>query len=100
MADENFVSYTNENQRASACLCAPRCLDVVLERGEADPLGIQAKRDKRLEPDTCIHSPDRAHEPEGRMLFCLGNVTNLLDVTPSNTLPHPLSTPSIPLSVI
>ena len=30
------------------------------------------------------------HEPEGRMLFCLGNVTHLLDVTPSNSLPHPL----------
>ena len=28
------------------------------------------------------------HEPEGRMLFCLGNVTNLLDVTPSNQLLH------------
>ena len=28
------------------------------------------------------------HEPEGRMLFCLGNVTNLLDGNPSNPLPH------------
>ena len=31
------------------------------------------------------------HEPEGRMLFCLGNVSKLLDVTPSN--------PSFPLWV-
>ena len=30
------------------------------------------------------------HEPEGQMLFCLGNVINLLDVTPSNPMPHPL----------
>ena len=29
------------------------------------------------------------HEPEQRMLFCLGNVTNLLDVTPSNQMSHP-----------
>ena len=29
------------------------------------------------------------HEPEGQMLFCLGNVTYLLHVTPSNPLPHP-----------
>ena len=28
------------------------------------------------------------HEPEGQMLFCLGNVINLLDVTPSNPMPH------------
>ena len=28
------------------------------------------------------------HEPEGRMLFSLGNVTNLLDVTPSNQISH------------
>ena len=40
------------------------------------------------------------HEPEGRMLFCLGNVTNLLDVTPSNQMPHQLSPPPIPLCVI
>ena len=40
------------------------------------------------------------HEPEGRMLLCLGNVTNLLDVTPSNQMPHPLSPPPIPLCVI
>ena len=40
------------------------------------------------------------HEPEGRMLFCLGNVTNLLDGTPSNPLPHPLSPPPLPLRVI
>ena len=32
--------YTNENQRASACLCAHGCLDVVLEQGEGVPLGI------------------------------------------------------------
>ena len=35
------------------------------------------------------------HEPEGRMLFHLGNVTNLLDVTPKNSIPHPLSPPPI-----
>ena len=40
------------------------------------------------------------HEPEGRMLFCLGNLTNLLDVTPSNQMSHPLSPPPIPLCVI
>ena len=40
------------------------------------------------------------HEPEGRMLFCLGNITNLLDVTPRNPMPHPLSPPPIPLCVI
>ena len=28
------------------------------------------------------------YEPEGWMLFCLGNVTCLLDVAPSNPLPH------------
>ena len=33
------------------------------------------------------------HEPEGRMLICLGNVTYLLNVAPSNPLPHPLSPP-------
>jgi len=33
------------------------------------------------------------HEPEGRMLICLENVTYLLDVAPSNPLPHPLSPP-------
>ena len=31
-----------------------------------------------------------------RVLFCLGNVTYLLDVTPSNPLPHPLSPPPAP----
>jgi len=34
------------------------------------------------------------------MLFCLENVTNSLDVTPSNPMPHPLSPPTIPLCVI
>ena len=34
------------------------------------------------------------------MLFCLGNVTHLLDVTPSNPQPYPLSPPPIPLCVI
>ena len=37
------------------------------------------------------------HEPKGQMLFHLGNVTYLLDVAPSNPLPHPLSPPPIPL---
>ena len=32
-------------------------------------------------------------EPEGRMVFRLGNVIYLLDVTPSNPLPNPLSPP-------
>ena len=36
---------------------------------------------------------------QGQMLFCLGNVTNLLDVTPSNPMPHPLSPPPILLHV-
>ena len=40
------------------------------------------------------------HEPEGQMLFHLGNVTNLLDVTPSNPLPHPLPPLPILLRVI
>ena len=40
------------------------------------------------------------HEPEGRMLFHLGNVTYLLDVTPSNPLPHPLPPSPILLRVI
>jgi len=40
------------------------------------------------------------HEPKGKMLFCPGNVTNLLDVTLSNPLPHPLSPPPIPLGAI
>ena len=35
------------------------------------------------------------HEPEGRILFRLGNVTYLLDVTPSNPLPHSLPPPPI-----
>ena len=39
------------------------------------------------------------HEPEGGM-FCLGIVTHLLDVTPSNPLPHPLTPPPIQLRVI
>ena len=40
------------------------------------------------------------HEPEGQMLFRLGNVTDLLDVTPNNPIPHPLSPPPISLCVI
>ena len=40
------------------------------------------------------------HEPEERMLFHLGNVTDLLDVTPSNSISHPLSPPPILLHVI
>ena len=40
------------------------------------------------------------HEPKGQTLFCLENVTYLLDVTPSNPLPHPLSCPPILLCVI
>ena len=40
------------------------------------------------------------HEPKGQMLFSLGNVTYLLDVTPSNSLPHPLPPPPILLHVI
>ena len=40
------------------------------------------------------------HEHKRRMLFQLGNVTYLLDVTPSNPLPRPLSPPPIPLHVI
>ena len=40
------------------------------------------------------------YDPERRMLFCLGNVTYLLDVTPSNPLPQTLSLPPIPLRVI
>ena len=35
------------------------------------------------------------HEPEGQMLFCLGNMTYLLAVTPSNPLPHPLFIPLV-----
>ena len=34
-------------------------------------------------------------EPEGQMLLRLGSVTNLLDVTPSNPMPHPLPSPPI-----
>ena len=37
---------------------------------------------------------------EVQMLFHLGNVTSLLDVTPSNLLSHPLSPPLIPLCLI
>ena len=33
------------------------------------------------------------HEPKGQTLFCLGNVTKMFDVTPSNQLPRPLSPP-------
>jgi len=54
---------------------------------------------------TCIHTniytynsyipQTEQYEPEERMLFYLGNVTNLLDVTLSNTLPYPLSPPPI-----
>ena len=41
------------------------------------------------------------HEPEGNLnVSCLGNVTHLLDVTPSNSLTHPLSPPPIPLHCI
>ena len=40
------------------------------------------------------------HEPKGWILFCLGNVTNLLDVTPRNPMPHPLPSPPILLHVI
>ena len=40
------------------------------------------------------------HEPEGWLLFRLGNVTNLLDVTPSNPMQHPLSPPPVLLRVI
>ena len=40
------------------------------------------------------------HEPEGRMLLSLGNVTYWLDVTPSNPLPHPLPPVPILLRVI
>ena len=56
---------------------------------------------------TYIHSLDRtACEPEGWMLFhlgsvtWLGNVTYLLDVIPSNPLPHRLSSLPIPLPLI
>ena len=39
----------------------------------------------------CTHSPAGAPmSQKGKMLFCLGNVTDLLDVTPSNPMPHPL----------
>ena len=31
----------------------------------------------------------KQHDRKRQMLFHLGNVTNLLDVTPSNSLPHP-----------
>ena len=40
------------------------------------------------------------HEPKEQILFHLENGIYLLDVTPSNPLPHPLSPPSIPLCVI
>ena len=47
------------------------------------------------------HIPQMEQQgPEGRMLFHLGNVTYLLDVTPSNPLPHPLSPSPILLCVI
>ena len=35
----------------------------------------------------------KQHDPKWQMLFHLGNVTNLLDVTLTNPLPHPLSPP-------
>ena len=35
------------------------------------------------------------HLPEERMLFCVGSVTYLLDVTTSNLMPYPLSLPPI-----
>ena len=37
----------------------------------------------------------KQHEPEGRMLFYLGNVSNLLYVNLSNPMSHPLSPPPI-----
>ena len=46
-------------------------------------------------PSVCYIPQTEQHEPEGRMLFRLGNVTNLLDVTPGNQIPHPLSPPPI-----
>ena len=49
----------------------------------------------------CVHlNNSYIPQHEGRMLFfCLGNVTNLLDVTPSYPLPHPLSPPPLPLRI-
>ena len=42
----------------------------------------------------CSYLPQtEQHEPERQNVFRLGNVTYLLDVTPSNPLPHPLSPP-------
>ena len=35
--------------------------------------------------------------PKGKCRFCLGSITYLLDVTPSNSLPHPLPPPPIPV---
>ena len=40
------------------------------------------------------------HVPEGQMPFHLRSVTYLLNVTPSNPLPHPLSPPPIPLHFV
>ena len=45
--------------------------------------------------NNCIPQTEQ-HEPEGRMLFHLGNVTYLLDVIPTNPLPYPLSPPCTP----
>ena len=42
----------------------------------------------------CISQTEQ-HEPEGRVLFHLGNATGLLDVTLSNSITHPLSPPPI-----
>ena len=47
----------------------------------------------------CMHLLTRVYHTGHyiRLLFCLGSVTNLLGVTPSNPLSHPLSPPPIPL---
>ena len=39
----------------------------------------------------CVFAYMEHHEPKSWMLFRLGNITYLVDVTPSNSLPHPLS---------
>ena len=50
---------------------------------------------------TCGFIPKTEHhEPEVQLLCCLVNVTYLLDVTPSNSLPYTLSPPPIQLCVI
>ena len=38
----------------------------------------------------CLHTWNTM-SPKVEMLFRLGNITYLVDVTPSNSLPHPLS---------